>query len=101
MKIDDRIVLKPKTLRGKNRIQNSGPNGKIVQLQIERDRVISIQIQFDKEPRRLTKVVEDMMAAWQKAWPEMDFEYWRNWAYATEYNLWIDVPSNDFEILNA
>lgn len=96
MKIGDRVTLKPKTLKGKNLLQNRGATGVIERVHDQKPPAISIR--FDKEPHRPSKVVEEMMEAWRKAWPEMDFEHWRNWAYATEYNLWVEVKSQDFDI---
>jgi hypothetical protein len=101
MKIGDRVTLKPKTLKGKNLLQNRGATGIIERIQAEKgfySEPPAIQIRFDKEPHRPCKVVEDIMEAWRKAWPEMDFEHWRNWAYATEYNLWVEIKSSDFDI---
>lgn len=93
--MNQRIKLIPKTLKGKNLLQNRGQTGYILE---ECESVLCLNdkpgicIRFDNRPKYL-KIIEDFCTA-----NNCNDEY-KARLYETEYDMWIEKDSKDFEII--
>jgi len=101
MKVSDRVTVKAKTQNGKNLLGARGNTGTI----IKREESVQcffgapgILIKFDREPKRPLKVLEDTLASWIKQFPTTDVDECRDFLYDEENDMWIQIPSKDFEI---
>jgi hypothetical protein len=101
IKVGDRLELVPLTRNGKNLLQERG--GACAVLRVE-DKVIcyggrpGALLRFDTEPKRPRKAIEEQVAHWHAFEPTASEEWMRNFLYRTEFDLWIEIPSKDFEI---
>ena len=92
MKVGDLVALEPKTLKGKNLLQNRGARADVVRIE-----GAAAYLHFARRPETPTKAVEETIAAWEvKESPELH-AWIREYCYASEYDLWVPLVSQDFD----
>lgn len=95
MKIGNKVILTAKTQKGKNLLGPRGNTGTITQ-DIRPCQcffgALGVLIKFDREPKRPLKVIEDTLASLQN-------DRYRDYLYNEENDMWIQIPSSDFELI--